>query len=81
MAKNTTARKPKRTIARNVELYSSAYKLTLQHISPLQKHQQPNMAFRLHASIRRQIKKGANDPLAIASEALCDLLQASETRS
>jgi hypothetical protein len=71
----------KKTTARSAELSGSAYQLTLQHIPPLQKHKQPNMALLLHASIRRQIKKGATDPLSIASEALCDLFRASETRS
>jgi hypothetical protein len=56
--------------ARNVELYSLAYRLALKQISKLQKREQPNIALRLHASIRRQLKKGATDPFFIAVEAL-----------
>jgi hypothetical protein len=33
-------------------------------------NEQPNLALWLHAFIRRQIKKGATDPLFIATEAL-----------
>jgi hypothetical protein len=33
----------------------------------------PNIAARLHDSIRREIKKGATEPLFIASEALRDV--------
>ena len=60
--------------ARNIELYSLAYRLALKQISELQKPEQPNIALRLHASIRRQLKKGANDPFFIAVEALIDLV-------
>jgi len=56
--------------ARNIELYSLAYRLALKQISELQKPEQPNIALRLHASIRRQLKKGANDPFFIVVEAL-----------
>ena len=56
-------------IARNIELYNSAYSLAWKHISEHQKRD-PNMARRLHDSIRRQLKDGATDPLFIASEAL-----------
>ena len=42
----------------------------LKHISPVQKYEQPTLVLRLHASIRRQIHKGARDPLSIAAEAL-----------
>jgi hypothetical protein len=67
--KRTTAPRPKRTTARNIELYASAYRIAWKQISPLQKQEQPNIALRLHASIRRQIRKGATDPLLIATEA------------
>ena len=56
-------------IARNIELYNLAYSLAWKHISEHQKRD-PNMARRLHDSIRRQLKDGATDPLFIASEAL-----------
>src|SRR5262249_25694602 len=68
----------KRIVARRIELYGSVYKLALKHISPVLKHEQPNIVLRLHASIRRQIDEGATDPLSIASDALVDL-QANET--
>ena len=57
-------------IARNIERYNLAYSLAWKHISEHQKREQPNMARRLHDSIRRQLKDGATDPLFIASEAL-----------
>jgi hypothetical protein len=68
--KSKTARKPKRTTARNIELYSSAYRIAWRQISPLQKREQPDIALRLHASIRSQLKQGATDPFSIASEVL-----------
>jgi hypothetical protein len=56
-------------IARSIELYNSAYSLAWKHISEVQK-QRPNIASRLHDSIRNQIKNGATEPLFIASVAL-----------
>jgi hypothetical protein len=61
------------TIAREIELYNSAYSLAWKHVSELQKREKPNIASRLHDSIRLQIKKGATEPLFIASEALRDV--------
>jgi hypothetical protein len=55
--------------ARNIELYSSAYRVAWKQISLLRKREQPDISLRLHASIRRQIKEGATDPLFIAAEA------------
>jgi hypothetical protein len=63
-------RKPLKTTARHIELYSSAYRIAWKEISPLQKREQPNIALRLHASIRSQLQKGATDPLFIATDAL-----------
>ena len=63
------ARKPRGTTAQNVELYSSAYHIAWRQISPLRKREQPDISLRLHASIRRQLKEGATDPLFIATEA------------
>ena len=57
-------------IARNIELYNSAYRFAWKHVSEVQKREEPNIAWRLHDFIRREIKKGASDPLLIASEAL-----------
>jgi hypothetical protein len=56
--------------ARHIELYGSAYRLALKQLSAPQKREQPDIVLHLHASIRRQIKEGATDPLSIASEAL-----------
>ena len=60
-------------IARNIELYNSAYSLAWKHVSELQKREKPNIASRLHDSIQREIKKGATESLFIASEALSDV--------
>ena len=48
----------------------SAYSLAWKHISERQKRERPNIARRLHDSIRGQLKDGATDPLFIASAAL-----------
>jgi hypothetical protein len=61
------------TIAREIELYNSAYRLAWKHVTGLQKREKANIASRLHDSIRLQIKKGATEPLFIASEALRDV--------
>jgi hypothetical protein len=61
------------TIAREIELYNSAYSLAWKHVSELRKREKPNIASRLHDSIRSQIKMGATEPLFIASEALRDV--------
>jgi hypothetical protein len=57
-------------IARNIELYNSAYGLAWKHVSELQKREQPEIARHLHDSIRRQLSDGVTEPLFIASEAL-----------
>jgi hypothetical protein len=57
-------------IARNIELYNSACRLAWKHVSEVQKRETPNIAWRLHDFIRREIKNGASEPLLIASEAL-----------
>ena len=62
-----------RMVARNVELYSLAYRTAWNHISALQKGQFPNTSLRLHASIRRQIKEGAKNPSLIAAKAVTDV--------
>jgi hypothetical protein len=76
--KKTTRRRPWGTTAQNVELYSSAYDIAWKQISPLQKSEQPNLRLWLHASIRRQLKKGARDPFSIAFEALKALAEKSD---
>jgi hypothetical protein len=60
-------------IERKVELFNLAYKLAWKHISEDQKSKQPNIAQRLHDSIRRQLKEGATEAVFIASEALKDV--------
>ena len=60
-------------IARNIELYQLAYKLSWPHVSEFQKNADPNIALRLHDSISRRLKQGATEPVLIASEALKDL--------
>jgi hypothetical protein len=70
----------KSAVAQNIELYSSAYRMAWIQISPLQRREQPDIALRLHASIRSQVKKGATDPYLIASEALKALREVSPKR-
>jgi hypothetical protein len=53
--------------ARNI--YSLAYRIAWNQISPLRKREQPDISLRLHASIRQQLNGGATDPLFIATEA------------
>jgi hypothetical protein len=61
------------TIAREIELYNSAFSLAWNHVSELRKREKPNIASRLHDSIRSQIMMGATEPLFIASAALRDV--------
>jgi hypothetical protein len=67
-----TVRQGTKRTARNIELYSSAYRTAWKQISPLRKREQPDIRLRLHASIRRQLNQGATDPLSIATEAFND---------
>ncbi len=60
-------------IARKIESYNSAYRLAWEHISEQQKFEHPDIARRLHDSIRRQISEGATEDVFIASEALRDI--------
>jgi hypothetical protein len=61
------------TTARNIDIYSTAYRIAWKQISSIRKHQQPDISLRLHASIRRQLNDGATDPLLIATEAFKDV--------
>jgi hypothetical protein len=61
-------------IARDIELYNSAFRLAWQHVSDHQR-KQSNVARRLHDSIRRQIKEGASADVLIASIALNELAE------
>jgi hypothetical protein len=56
--------------AKNIELYSSAYRIAWRDIPLRHRREQPDIALRLHASIRRQLMKGITDPRVIATEAL-----------
>jgi hypothetical protein len=69
------------TIAREIELYNSAYGLAWKHISELQKRVNSNIALRLHHSIRRQLTEGATEPLFVASEALKALDETGNARA
>jgi hypothetical protein len=73
--KPATSRFPRKGVtARRIELYSSAYKLAWKQIPPDERRARPDMSLRIHASIRRQLKAGANNPDAIAFVALNDVL-------
>ena len=67
------------TIARNIELYSSAYRHRLEADFPLRKREQPDISLRLHGSIRRQLKDGATDALSIATESESGTLKPQES--
>ena len=60
-------------IARKIELYNLAYRLAWEHISEHQRREHPDIAQRLHDSIRRQVSEGATEAVFIASEALRDI--------
>jgi hypothetical protein len=60
-------------IAQQIESFNLAFQLAWKHISEDQKRKQPNIARRLHDSIKRQIKEGATEAVFIASEALKDI--------
>ena len=60
-------------IARKIESYNLAYRLAWEHISEHQRREQPDIAQRLHDSIRRQVSEGATEAVFIASEALRDI--------
>jgi hypothetical protein len=64
-----TVRTGTKRTARNIELYGLACRIAWKQISPLRKREQPDIPLQLHASIRRQLKDGATDPLFIATEA------------
>ena len=60
-------------IAQKIQSYNLAFQLAWKHISEDEKRKQPNIARRLHDSIRRQLKEGATEAVFIASEALKDV--------
>lgn len=59
-------------IAQKIESFNLAFRLAWPHISEHQKRE-PDIARRLHDSIRRQLNEGATEGLFIASEALKDI--------
>jgi len=61
-------------VARRIELYSSAYQLAWRQIPPAERRARPDISLRIRASIRRQLKDGADDPHGIASAALKDVV-------
>jgi hypothetical protein len=61
------------TTARNIDIYSTAYRIAWKQISSIRKREQPDISLRLHASIRRQVNEGATDPVLIATEAFKDV--------
>jgi hypothetical protein len=68
---------PNRTpvrFAKRVEVYNAAFKIALAQIPPLQLRERPDIALRIHASIRRQLKEGQIDARTIAFTALRDVL-------
>ena len=60
-------------IARKIESYNLAYRLAWEHISEHQKRERPDIARRLHDSIKRRVYEGATEPVFIASEALREI--------
>jgi hypothetical protein len=60
-------------IARKIESYNLAYRLAWEHISEHQRREHPDIAQRLHDSIRRQVSEEATEAVFIASEALRDI--------
>ena len=64
----------KSEIGQRAELYGSAYKLAWKQIPPAERRAQPDLPLRIFASVRRQVKEGAMDPMGIASEALKEVL-------
>jgi hypothetical protein len=66
-------RRPPGTTARNIDIYSTAYRIAWKQISSIRKREQPDISLRLHASIRRQVNEGATDPLLIATKAFKDV--------
>ena len=65
--------------AQRIELYSAAYKLAWKQIPPAERRARPDLSLRIHASISRQLKAGANNPDTIAFVALKEVL-VSETQ-
>jgi hypothetical protein len=67
-------------IGQRAELYGSAYKLAWEQIPPPERRRQPDLSLRIYASVRRQVKEGAMDPISIASAALKEVLDSKRRR-
>ena len=52
-------------IARKIESYNLAYRLAWEHISEHQKREHPDIARRLHDSIKRRVYEGATEPVSL----------------
>jgi hypothetical protein len=62
-------------IARKIESYNLAYRLAWEHISEHQRREHPDIAQRLHDSIRRQVSEEATEAVFIASEVRSGILR------
>jgi hypothetical protein len=62
------------SIARSVELFNQAYRLSWPHISD-DKIQRPDVARLLGDAIQRRIRVGESDPVKVAAEAVTELQQ------
>ena len=62
------------SIARSVELFNQAYRLSWPHISD-NKVQGTDVAKLLGDAIQRRIRVGETDPVKVATEAVTELLQ------
>jgi hypothetical protein len=65
----------------NVELYGAAYRLAWEQVPALHRRLRPDIPFRIHSSIRSQVKAGAKDPHRIAFAALTDIHERSDPNS
>ena len=76
LTRQETWRRPRTSeIGRRAEICGSAYKLAWKQIPPAERRARPNLSLRLYASVRRQVKEGAMDPIGIASAALKEVLE------
>jgi len=62
------------SIARSVELFNQAYRLSWPHISDNQ-DRKPDVAKLLGDAIQRRIRVGETDPVKVAAEAVTELQQ------
>jgi hypothetical protein len=65
-------------IAQQIESFNLAFQLAWKHISEEQKHKQPNIARRLHDSIKCQIKEGQRKLFSLPPRRLRILTEAND---